>query len=255
MESECLKKRYIFGIMIGMIINCANILLGMIRQYEYDSLKAEGYRFECPWSVYNIFILCNTDTAVTKIYLFCIPIITSIVVYNVSQKRTVRSLFKSFYVGFIVTCFTLGCSLLLTVFTFPVINPEVSTGYFPLGYRGCIFNNIYNSCPALYIIIFVILFSVYSGLFAVISHGINIIFKSILSVIFISCLVNICISNFLVEFGLMESAPVYLLIPSETFFGADLNDYLIYILVWGIVTTIILLIGCSDLIFRKKDKT
>lgn len=249
-----MKNNFRFGVSIGLFINFINIMLGIKRQCEFNSLNINGYCFECPWSVYNIFIFCNTETEIAKIYLYFIPIITSLVVFSIKCKGFFDGLIKSFCLGFFVTFITLLCSLFVTFLVFPAIKPEISTGYFPLAYRGCILNDVYQKFPFLYIIMFILLFSIFSGMFAMISNTSKTIFKSIWSVMIFSFLLNIVMSNLLMEFDCMESMPVYLLIPTETFYGTSLNDYFICFISLIFVLIIIMLIGYSDKILRKKVK-
>ena len=214
------KPSYI-GILIGLIINIINIIICLKTQKIILKHNSEINYTECPLSVFNVFIICNSDTTLTDIYYYCIPIISCLAFLDnfIAQKSNAslnicKIITNHFIKGFSISFVILILSLIVTMCLFPMISPEITTGYFPLGYRGNVLNQLYINNPLIYILWYILLISIYSGAYSIFSFSISYIFDNKISILIFVALSTFAYERLIYFLGIYEYDIRSIIIPT-----------------------------------------
>lgn len=248
---------YLITILIVSIINVWNLIIGVKSQMEYSRQVFDGFNLECPLSLYNTFFLCNINYKPAALYLLLIPIMVTLVNWENLKKSTkpdLKNLFKSIVIGFIMSLSILFIFFFITAGIFPAISPQLSTGYFPLAYRGSILADLYLYHPFLYICVFILLISVYSALYSAFVYSVNLIYRNrVVTMIFVF-LAQIGITRLLKTLQLENLNASNLFIPTNTFYETGFMDYIFsYSIIFSLTLFIFLIESRSKKNAKSKE--
>lgn len=184
------SKKFIICFVIGVLFNIYDIIICLVKQFYNDTCiesLSDSYHLECPYSVFNVFPFCNDSNNLYVIFCCILPILSSIIcldLFNTNSKNcylksfplknkpigiSVFKIFLSFISGFTLCFMILIFVLILTISCFPSIKPELLTGYFPIGYHTNPIFNIYIHHPYIFILIYIIINSIFSGIYSIIA--------------------------------------------------------------------------------------
>lgn len=133
---------------------------------------------------------------------------------------------------------------------FPLIKPEILTGYFPLGYRGSPLNEIYINSPFLYVTIYIVIISLYSGAYSLFSFGISCIFNHKTTVIVMVFLFTLAYKKVIYFFELYTIDIGNLIFPPLSSFEVKWINIIIILI--SIILFSILLIALNN--FKKNKR-
>lgn len=179
------NRRFQICLLIEIFLNIILIIQSLFQQSEYMNVvnfcKNNSYNLECPFSAFNVFLLCNSTSKISLIYPYILPLLSAMVygdslfldirnkekskVLNLEHniKYCFSKLIRAFINGFSLCFISLSIGFVLTLCFFPMIKPEISTGYFPLGFRGTMFSEMYLNSPMVYVLVIILLYSIISG--------------------------------------------------------------------------------------------
>ena len=233
----------LIALIVELIINLCIVVPSYYHEQKYieniNNYINNFYNLDCPSSVYNVFILCNTDSIFTKVYVYMIPLISSFICINILKKNTVEEkselskhifskIISGFIGGFLISFVSLTINLIVTGLFFPFIKPEVATGLFPLCFNGSFLNCLYESNPLLFVFILIFIYSIFSGYYSIISFLLSYTFNTTLFKVLIVFLMNLCISFFLTNIGLFDfDISNFLLSPSYRYINFNYKSTLL----------------------------
>lgn len=152
-----------------------------------------------------------------------------------------------FFSGFITIISILIISLIISMMFYPMLNPEPITSQFPVAIGNSIFKTLFIEHPMCYILLYIIIDSIFFGLTSLISLAISTITNRIFVATVSSTIVFYIFAFIMSSLKMYTHSPAVYLIPYQPFEGIKIHVIILHCLV-------ILLLCGAQFIFKEAKK-